>query len=89
MVATGIVDGGIQSFSPITLGYVVTFRRLGKNPMTGKSEMYLNEIRLFETVNLFEEQMGRIKITDDTSNSLEGYGAINLLENLKNRSCGG
>lgn len=71
MVASGIVDGGIQELSPIALGQVVTFRRNGVSPVTGTSRMFLNELKLYETVNLLEEKYGgRIRLTEDTSISL-------------------
>ena len=53
LVAGGITDGGFQNLQP-TQGYVVTFRRNGPN-FIGLSTLYLNEIRLYETVNLLEE----------------------------------
>ena len=53
VVAGGITDGGFQNLQP-TRGDVVTFRRNGPN-FIGLSTLYLNEIRLYETVNLLEE----------------------------------
>ena len=54
-VASGIVDGGFQEFEPLTRGEVVTFRRPGMNPVIRFSWLHLNEIRLYETVNLLKE----------------------------------
>ena len=57
VVASNIVDGGFQSFDRPTHGDIVTFRRNGPNPYDGGSSyLGLNEIRLYETVNLLEEQ---------------------------------
>ena len=55
-VASGIVDGGFQEFEPLTPGQVVTFRRPGASPLDyNSSKLSLNEIRLYETVNLLKE----------------------------------
>ena len=55
MVASAIVDGGIQNLDPIILGKVVTFRRNGGNPYNyGESRFYLNGIKLYEVVDLLE-----------------------------------
>ena len=90
VVVSGIVDGGFQTFSsPLKLGDVVTFRRNGPDPRSGYSWLRLNQIKLYETSNLLEEQSSKIEITSNTSTPLEGYEPINLLQNLKNRSCGG
>ena len=88
MVASGIVDGGFQSFPP-TLGDVFTLRRNGPDPYSGYSSLRLNELKIYETANLLSEEKGKIQITSDTSESLQGYGPVNLLDNLQNRSCGG
>ena len=55
LVASNIVDGGFQSFDKPNRGDIVTFRRTGPNPYDGSSYLDLNEIRLYETVNLLEE----------------------------------
>ena len=60
LVASGIVDGGFHEFESPTLGDVVNFRRVGGNPFWQSlespiSSLYLNEIRLYETVNLLKE----------------------------------
>ena len=90
VVTSGIVDGGFQTFSsPPKLGDVVTFRRNGQNPYSETSYLPLNQIKLYESTNLLQEQSSKIEITSNTSAPLEGYEPINLLQNLKNRSCGG
>ena len=56
LVASGIVDSGFHEFESPTLGDVVNFRRVGREPYyQALSWMYLNEIRLYETVNLLKE----------------------------------
>ena len=60
-------------------GNVVNFRRNGPEPHSGSSYMVLNEMKLYETVNLLQEQQGNIQITSNTSTSLVGYEPINLL----------
>ena len=60
LVASGIVDGGFHEFESPTLGDVVNFRRVGPDPIWQESRqivisLYLNEIRLYETVNLLKE----------------------------------
>ena len=72
---------------PLTPGKVFTLRRSGENPYQGNASLFINQIKLYETVNLLEE--AAVKITADTSKSLDGYEAINLLRNFRNRSCGG
>ena len=78
MVASGVTDGGFQDLL-LTPGNVVNFRRNGSNPVDRDSSLTLNEIKLYETVNLLKEQQGRIQITSDTSASLAGFESINLL----------
>ena len=55
VVASGIVDGGFQEFVRLTRGKYVTFSREGADPFTGSSTLHLNEIRLYETVNLLKD----------------------------------
>ena len=88
VVASNIFDGGFHDL-PSPSGNVVTFRRRGPNPLYGNSRLRLNEIRVYETPNLLKEYQGSISITPDTSSSLSGYEAKNLLANLESRSCGG
>ena len=78
VVASYIVDGGFQNF-PLTLGDVLTFRRNGPDPYVKRNNLVLNEIKVYETANLLSEEQGRIEITSDTSESLQGYEPINLL----------
>ena len=78
VVASGITDGGFQDLQ-LTTGDVVTFTRNGANPWSGYSDLVLNEIKLYETANLLQEQQGKIQITANTSASLTGYEPINLL----------
>ena len=78
VVASYIVDGGFQNL-PLTLGDVLTFRRNGPNPWDEYSFLKLNEIKVYETANLLSEEQGRIEVTSDTSESLQGYEPINLL----------
>ena len=70
-VADNITDGGFQEFSPLTKGKIVTFRRYGSDPGRPNeisSNMRLNEIRLYETVNLLK--YSNVKITSDTSEAI-------------------
>ena len=56
LVASGIFDSGFHEFESPTLGDVVNFRRVGRDPHWKIfSWLYLNEIRLYETVNLLKE----------------------------------
>ena len=48
----------------------------------------INEIRVYEVPNLFEEYAGQVTVSADTSPSVSGFEAQNLLDNLQNRSCG-
>ena len=88
VVARNIVDGGFHDL-PSPEGNVVTFRRRGPNPLYENSRLRLNEIRIYEIPNLLKVYQGQISITSETSSSLSGYEARNLLANLEKRSCGG
>ena len=79
VVAKGIVDGGFHKFEPLVPGNVVMLRRKGQNPFHLNSALTLNEIRLYETANLLQEQAGKVSVTAETSRSLPGFEAINLL----------
>lgn len=81
VVATGILDGGFHMLK-LVKGNEITLERNGVNPNDGTSTLALNEVRLYETVNLLQDQRGKVTITADTSKSLVGFEAINLLENL-------
>ena len=59
VVASGIVDGGFQSFPP-TQGDVFTLRRNGPDPYWKGSWLRLNELKIYETANLLSEERGKI-----------------------------
>ena len=53
IVASGIVDGGFQSF-PLTQGDVITLRRNGPKPFSDNPwvVLTLSELKLYEAANL-------------------------------------
>ena len=56
-------------------------------PLTNYSKVYhLNSLKAYQIPNLLDKYPARI--TADTSHSLPGYEAENLIRNLSSRSCG-
>ena len=73
IVKTGIVDGGLFELAALPAGRYLTIRRDGPDPIFGMAYYYMNEIRVYQTPNLFEALLGVVSVTADTSPAETGF----------------
>ena len=85
MSSWGMYGSGFNQYITLQSGQFISIRRYGK--AYGNSGIWdANAIRVYETPNLLSQS--DISITPDTSTSLAGYEADNLITNLDVRSPG-
>ena len=86
IVKVGIIDGGFFELEGLPTGRYLSIRRDEESAYDYKFN--LNEIKIYQTPNLIVKLQSSVSLTEDTSSSLAGWEAVNLIENLETRSCG-
>ena len=79
IVKSNVVEGGLFDLDPAS-GRYISMRRNGANPQQCNGRLPINEIRIYESINLLSKYSGRVALTADTSAPTNSnFKAENLL----------
>ena len=85
IVVGAFYDGGSFTWLP-EYGRFITVRRDSTGP--DGNDLHLSALKVYQVPDLLQASGITAVITADTSTSVSGYEAINLIQNLQNRSSG-
>ena len=83
-IVDNITDGGFFEASQLLSGRYLTLRRDLSSPVNNNMEF--RNLKVYQTPNLVKLYASKISITPDTSSSVIGSEATNLITNLEHRS---
>ena len=90
IVVPAIVEGGFFEVNDPISGRYINVRRDQPSVNVSDNGAYnLRQIKVYQTPNLIKTYEDTIQITSDTSTAVTEYEAVNLIQNLENRSSWG